>query len=171
MADAPASANVQPSQEEQEKFIRRAVELSHQAVKNGNHPFGALLVSAAGDVLLESCNSVNTDHDPTLHAELSLVSAASRKRISLAGATLYTSCEPCMMCCGALFWCGIRRVVFSCSHETLAKHAGDALLMSSRTLLSASGVEIIGPVLESLGEEPHTTYWRSLGGQAEEGKA
>ena len=98
-----------------------------------------------------------TDCDPTRHAELSLVSDVCRRKIKVANSTLYTSCEPCMMCCGAIYWCGVRRIVFSCSHSSLAKHAGDALLVSSTSLLgpaSASGVTIVGPILEELGEEP-----------------
>jgi tRNA(Arg) A34 adenosine deaminase TadA len=149
--------------EHHEKFIRRAVELSKHAVCHGNHPFSAL-VSPEGEVLAEAENKVNTESDPTRHAELCLVSDISRSKFAndrdtLANSTLYTSCEPCMMCCGAIYWCGVRKIVYSCSHTTLAKWAGDGLLVSSRTLLGPSNVEITGPLLEELGEEPHTTYW------------
>jgi len=150
---------------EHEVFIRQAVDLSIKAVEQGNHPFGALLVSEEGEVLATSLNTVVTDCDPTRHAELSLVSDVCRRKIKVANSTLYTSCEPCMMCCGAIYWCGVRRIVFSCSHSSLAKHAGDALLVSSTSLLgpaSASGVTIVGPILEELGEEPHKTFWSSL---------
>lgn len=147
-----------------EPLTRRAIELAERAVQAGNHPFGALLVSSSGQVLIEAQNAVFTERDPTRHAELVLVSAASRTldRAAIADATLYTSCEPCMMCCGALYWCGVRRVVYSCSHTTLAKHAGAALLMASETLLGNDGVHVEGPILESLGEELHKTFWKSL---------
>ena len=154
-----------------EGFIRQAVELSKRAVENGNHPFGALLVSAEGEVLATAENTVNTDCDPTRHAELALVSDVSRRKIAVrtvATSTLYTSCEPCMMCCGALYWCGVRRVVYSCSHSTLAKHAGETMLVSSDTLLGPSNVTIVGPILEELGEAPHATYWKSLTHSTEE---
>jgi tRNA(Arg) A34 adenosine deaminase TadA len=145
-----------------EKFIQKAVELSKKAVEAGNHPFGALLVSKDGEILLEAENTVVTDCDPTRHAELNLVSQMSRQNFDksvIADAVLYTSCEPCMMCCGAIFWCGVRHVAYSCSHTTLAKWAGDDLLMSSRTLLGTT-VTIKGPILEENGEEPHKTFWK-----------
>ena len=138
--------------------IRRAIALAAQAVAKGNHPFGALLVAPSGDVLLEAENAVITEKDPSRHAELVVVSTACRTlpKAVVESATLYTSCEPCMMCCGALFWCGVKKVVFSCSHSTV-------LLVSSRALLGTSGVQIIGPVLEEEGEALHATYWSQEG--------
>jgi len=97
-----------------EYFIRESINLSRLAVKHGNHPFGALLVKD-GEILLTAENSVESDHDCTCHAELNLISQATRQYSaeSLAGCALYTSTEPCAMCAGAIFWAGIPLVVYA----------------------------------------------------------
>lgn len=105
-----------------EPFIRKAIELSISAVEYGNHPFGACLVSKDGEILLTAENTVgNPVHDCTRHAELNLISMASQKfsRDILKQCTLYTSCEPCLMCTGALRWSGIKKMVYSLRYETL----------------------------------------------------
>ena len=90
---------------EHEPFIRRCVALAEEAVRRGNAPFGALLV-ADGQVRLTACNEVVTTSDSTRHAELALVSDACRRLDAavLARSTLYASTEPCVMCCGAIYW-------------------------------------------------------------------
>eukprot|EP00052_Salpingoeca_macrocollata_P008823 m.69630 g.69630 ORF g.69630 m.69630 type:complete len:158 (+) comp16788_c0_seq2:532-1005(+) len=150
---------------EHEPFIKRTVELAQEAVKEGNHPFGALLLGPDGQIVLEAKNTTGSEHDATRHAELNLVSIAARKfeRSFIEKCTLYASTEPCMMCCGALYWTGVRRVVFSCPHDVLGKHAGAALLMSCERLLAADGVQVVGPVLCSLGESVHVGFWSGLG--------
>jgi tRNA(Arg) A34 adenosine deaminase TadA len=89
------------------------------------------------------------------------------------GGTLYTSTEPCAMCCGAIYWAGIRRVVFACSHETLNKlfvdmfpeNTGAAgLLMSSREIFARGGArtEVVGPYLEQEAVSVHKKHWPKL---------
>jgi tRNA(Arg) A34 adenosine deaminase TadA len=105
-----------------ESFIRQAIELSLSAVEHGNHPFGACLVSKDGQVLLTAENTTRTPYtDITRHAELNLISMATQKfsRNILEQCTLYTSCEPCLMCTGAFLWSGIRQLIYALSHETL----------------------------------------------------
>jgi tRNA(Arg) A34 adenosine deaminase TadA len=89
-----------------ERFIRRAIELSVLAKDHGNHPFGALLVNDDNEIILEAENTVYTEHDVTRHAELNLVSKASRTLDPevIQQSTLYTSTEPCAMCSGSIFW-------------------------------------------------------------------
>ena len=79
-----------------ERHLSRAIEIARQAREAGNHPFGALLVDAGGDVVLEAENTVTTGNDCTNHAELNLVRAAGSRLDpeSLAGCTLYASTEP-----------------------------------------------------------------------------
>lgn len=105
-----------------EAFIRQAIELSVSAVEHGNHPFGACLVSKDGEVLLTAENTCSVPKtDITRHAELNLISMATQKfsRDVLEQCTLYTSCEPCLMCTGAFRWSGIRKLVYALQSETL----------------------------------------------------
>ena len=92
-----------------EQFVRQAIALAAEARGRGNHPFGALLV-LGGEVVLTATNTVVTDRDPTAHAETNLVAAAIRHlpRDQIGRAVLYTSCEPCAMCAGKMYWAGIR---------------------------------------------------------------
>ena len=96
------------------EFLREAIGLSREARAAGNHPFGALLV-VDGAVVLRARNTVHTDDDPTAHAETNLVADAIRRltREQIARSVLYTSCEPCAMCVGKIYWAGIRAVVYA----------------------------------------------------------
>ena len=149
-----------------EGFLRQAIEASLRARKHGNHPFGALLVGRDDTVLAVAENTVITEHDATLHAESNVIRAASRAHGGdvLKDSTLYTSTEPCVMCCGAIHWAGIPRVVYACSEATLGKLAGDDFLFPCRQIFSRStqpSVEVVGPALESEAVEAHKGYWRS----------
>jgi tRNA(Arg) A34 adenosine deaminase TadA len=93
-----------------ERFAREAIELARQARAAGNHPFGALLVIDS-EVVLTAQNTVFTDRDPTAHAETNLVSRAIRELSPdrIRRSVLYTSCEPCAMCVGKMYWAGYDR--------------------------------------------------------------
>ncbi len=147
---------------EHEPFIRQCIALAEQAAAAGDEPFGALLV-ADGAVRLTARNTVRTDADPTRHAELSLVSDACRRfdAATRARATIYSSTEPCMMCCGAVYWSRIPRVVFGCSAVALGAIAAGSLVTSSRELLGygTRRVEVIGPVLEQDAADVHRRFW------------
>jgi tRNA(Arg) A34 adenosine deaminase TadA len=110
-----------------EQFLLAAIELARQAREHGNHPFGALLVDAAGNVVVESENTVVTGHDCTGYAETNVMRMASGRfdPAFLRSCTLYTSTEPCAMCAGATFWGNVRRVVFALSENDLRGIAGD----------------------------------------------
>jgi len=149
---------------EHEPFIRQCIALSGQAVKLGDEPFGALLV-VDGEVRLTAHNRVTTDSDPTRHAELLLASDACRRLDdeTIVGATLYTSTEPCVMCCGAIYWSRIPRVEFGCSAAALGALVGGSLVMPSRDVF-ANGkrrVDVVGPVLEDEALAVHRAYWPS----------
>ena len=98
-----------------EAHRRRAIEVARRSVEHGNLPFGAVLVDADDRVVLEAENTSLTEHDPTGHAETNLMREAGRRYEPdyLAGCTMYTSCEPCAMCAGAVYWVGVRRVVYA----------------------------------------------------------
>lgn len=150
-----------------ERLLLAAIALAQQARDHGNHPFGALLATAAGEVLGEAENTVLTDHDVTRHAELNLVSQASRTLTpdQLATATLYTSTEPCAMCAGAIYWSGITRVVYALGSDELAVLAGGGseptLHLRSRDVFAggAPAVEVSGPHLGERARAVHEGFW------------
>ena len=143
-------------------FIMRAIELAGLAAERGNHPFGAVLVRD-GKIVLEAENTVHSDGDVTRHAELNLVSKASRdcSLPQLKESILYTSTEPCPMCSGAIFWAGISCVVYACPASTLQDIAGPGMDVHSRELFERShhGPEVIGPINEELASEQHMAFW------------
>jgi len=95
-------------------FMRRAIELSLENVKKGGGPFGAV-ITRNGETLAESCNLVAALNDPTAHAEINVIRAAAQKldTFDLSSCIIYSSCEPCPMCLGAIYWARIKRVVFA----------------------------------------------------------
>ena len=94
-----------------ERFLRRAIELAAKARAAGEAPFGSLLVGPDGTVLREDHNTVLCDRDITAHPELKLARWAAREldASTAAAATLYTSCQPCGMCSGAIDRSGLGR--------------------------------------------------------------
>ena len=154
---------------DQDALLRRAIELADRARAGGNHPFGALLATADGRIALEAENTVGTTRDVTGHAETNLVSAATRRFEAgeLATMTLVTSCEPCAMCSGAIYWSGIGAVVYGLSEKGLLALTGDdpenpTLDLPCRTVLSAGQREIAvtGPLLEEEAAASHAGFWR-----------
>jgi tRNA(Arg) A34 adenosine deaminase TadA len=107
--------------EADERHLRRAIELATQARATGDMPFGSLLVGPTGEVLAEARNTVITERDITAHPELKLARWAARD-LDLDVArqtTMYTSCQPCPMCAGAIARSGLGRVVFALSGAQL----------------------------------------------------
>jgi tRNA(Arg) A34 adenosine deaminase TadA len=145
-----------------QRFVRQAIELARQARAAGNHPFGALL-TIDDEVVLTAQNTVHTDRDPTAHAETNLVALAIR-RLSpgeIRRSVLYTSCEPCAMCTGKMYWAGIRSVVFALSAEELAVLAGRDFLMPCKELFERASepVAVRGPLLLQEARVVHIGYW------------
>ncbi|MGH3680523.1 MAG: nucleoside deaminase [Natronosporangium sp.] len=105
-----------------ERFLRRAIALAGAARAGGNPPFGSLLVGPDGSVLAEERNSTVTDADITAHPELKLARWAARELdpATAAETTMYTSCQPCTMCAGAIERSGLGQVVFALSTEQLS---------------------------------------------------
>ncbi|MFC6090331.1 nucleoside deaminase [Saccharothrix sp. BKS2] len=101
--------------------LDRAIELAAEARAAGNPPFGSLLVGPDGEVLAEERNTSLSDHDITAHPELKLARWAARELdpAVAAGTTLFTSCQPCGMCTGAIERSGLGRVVFALSTAQL----------------------------------------------------
>jgi tRNA(Arg) A34 adenosine deaminase TadA len=156
------------TQIDHETFLRRSFDVAKRAMTHGNHPFGALLVDAAGEVLMEVENGYLPDRDMTAHAERLLATQASKALDPkfLADCTLYTSAEPCAMCAGAMYWAGIGRLVYGLSERRLktitGNHAENPTLDLPCRKVFAAGkrhVEVIGPLLEDEAAAIHDGVW------------
>jgi guanine deaminase len=110
--------------EKDKKYLRRAIEVAKESVVKGGGPFGAVVVKA-DKIISEASNRVALNNDPTAHAEILAIRQASYQlqNFELNDCTLYTSCEPCPMCLGAIYWSGIQKVVYS-SDRSDAEKAG-----------------------------------------------
>jgi tRNA(Arg) A34 adenosine deaminase TadA len=151
-----------------EKFLRRSFEVACRSMTHGNHPFGAILVDADGNVLIETENGFMPDHDGTAHAERLLATQACRTVAAevRARATLYSSAEPCAMCAGAIYWAGIGRVVYGLSEHRLrgvtGNHPENPTLDLPCREVFASGqraTKVVGPMLEDEAEALHEGVW------------
>lgn len=107
-------------------FMRQAIELSKRAVENGNEPFGAILVKN-GEVVYTNENQIYTETDPTFHAEAGLLRrfCNETKITDLSEYSLYSSCEPCFMCSGAMVWVRLGRLVYAASNMDLCALIGE----------------------------------------------
>lgn len=96
-----------------EELMQKAIELSEANVANGGGPFGAV-IARDGKIVATGVNRVTANHDPTAHAEVSAIRAACEKlnTFDLSGCEIYTSCEPCPMCLGAIYWAHIDKIYF-----------------------------------------------------------
>jgi len=110
------------------QWLARSIDLAVANVADGGGPFGALIVRD-GVVLAEGQNRVTRDLDPTAHAEVVAIRAACSAigDFSLAGATLYTSCEPCPLCLSAALWARVDRVVYAADRHDAARGGFDDL--------------------------------------------
>jgi tRNA(Arg) A34 adenosine deaminase TadA len=125
--------------------LHASIEQAAAAHARGDAPFGARLIDAAGRVLAEAGNAVASSGDPTAHAEIVALRALGPSAASgaLAGATLYTSAEPCAMCAAAAVWVGVRRVVSALSAAQVRALNGAAPTepgVTGREVLERSGV-------------------------------
>jgi tRNA(adenine34) deaminase len=150
-------------------FLRRAIALSEEAGAHGGRPFGAVICDGAGQVVAEARSVAPVDpRDWTAHSEMQALRAASAVMTweALGSATIYASGEPCPMCAAAIYWCNIRRLVFSVSEpamralrEPYERAAGIA--MRCEEILGRCGrrVEVLGPLLEDEGIKVHRLFW------------
>ncbi len=107
-----------------QRYLEQAIDLARNNVAGGGGPFGAVIVKD-GKIIATGVNRVTDRHDATAHAEILAIREANRKlgTHELKDCTLYSSCEPCPMCLGAVYWAGISRLVFA-STNIDAKNAG-----------------------------------------------
>ena len=103
-------------------FLRQAIDLAWRGMESGlGGPFGCIVVRN-GEVIGKGSNGVTSTNDPTAHAEIMAIRDACRRLgdYQLTDCTVYTSCEPCPMCLGALYWARPRRVVYAATRQEAA---------------------------------------------------
>ena len=124
---------------EDKKFMKEAIRLSKLAVEHGNEPFGAVLVKD-GEMVFSNENQIYTRHDPTFHGEAGLIRefCAQTAITDLREYTLYSSCEPCFMCSGALVWVKLGRLVYGASNMELEHILGNEGCNCSRMVFEHS---------------------------------
>lgn len=104
-----------------EELMREAIRLSVRNVDEGGGPFGAV-IAKDGEIVATGVNRVTADHDPTSHAEVNAIRAASARlgTFDLSGCEIYTSCEPCPMCLGAIYWAHLDRMFYGNTKQDAA---------------------------------------------------
>jgi len=156
-----------------EKFMLLAFEQARQAVEAGNEPFGAILVKD-GEVVALGQNKINTENDPTYHAETGLIRDYCHQTgiTDLSEYTMYTSCEPCVMCAGCMIWSNLGRMIYGISvkqlfdmleegaSEVFSQEDDRGISMPCSEIFSRSSnkIIVIGGVLEEEGIELYRSY-------------
>ena len=126
-----------------EFYMQKAIELSLSAVQHGNEPFGAVLVKD-DEMVYTNENQIYTKHDPTFHAEAGLIRRFCEEIdiTDLSQYTLYSSCEPCFMCCGAIVWTKLGKLVYGASDIDLCSILGVKGSECSKIVFENSGADI-----------------------------
>jgi len=154
------------------QLLYETARIATESRAGGNHPFGALLADAQGNILMEQPNNVVTGHNDCGHAETLLLIRASQtyERDFLATCSLYTSIEPCAMCTGALYWANVGRLVYGLTEYTLLELTGDnpenpTFDLPCREVLERGqkAIVVVGPVqdaaLENRIVQDHKGFW------------
>ena len=148
--------------EEQKKFMRAAIRLSIENIKNGNAgPFGTVIVKN-GEIIASGVNKVTQSNDPTAHAEIVAIRNACEKMGSfqLDGCEIYCSCEPCPMCLGAIYWARPDRIYFANTKNDAADINFDDNFIYNELDLSTSQRKL--PTIQLLRDEAQVAFiqWR-----------
>jgi guanine deaminase len=120
-------------------LLRLAISLAKESIKAGGGPFGAV-IARDGKIISEAHNMVVPSHDPTAHAEVLAIRKASAtlKSHDLSDCIIYASCEPCPMCLGAIYWSGIKKVVYAAGRKDAADAGFNDSLIYDEIILDPS---------------------------------
>ena len=140
-----------------EELMRYAIELANKNVENGGGPFGAV-IARNGEVVATGVNRVTSNNDPTAHAEVSAIRAAAAKMetFDLSGCEIYTSCEPCPMCLGAIYWAHLDKIYYANNKTDAANIGFDDSFIYDEIELAPADREL--PSEELLHEEAIKTF-------------
>ena len=140
-----------------EDFMREAIRISQESMEKGGGPFGAVIVKD-GQIIARSGNTVALENDPTAHAEVNAIRQATEYMddFDLSGCELYSSCEPCPMCLGAIYWARIDRLWFAATREDAAEAGFDDSFIYRDIKKSIKERTI--PTFQELREEGRETF-------------
>lgn len=101
--------------------MQKAIDLALENIKNEGGPFGAVIVKD-GEIIATGANRVTANNDPTAHAEVCAIRNACTKlqTFNLEGCEIYSSCEPCPMCLGAIYWAHLDKLYYACNKDDAA---------------------------------------------------
>lgn len=140
-----------------EELMRQAICLGTENVSHGGGPFGAV-IARKGEIIATGVNRVTQQCDPTAHAEVQAIRAAAARlgTFCLEGCSIYTSCEPCPMCLGAIYWARLSHVYYGCTQHDAAEAGFDDSFIYRELALPASARHL--PAERLLGEEALATF-------------
>ncbi len=156
---------------EHTEYLKAANQAAIAAMKNGNTPFGAVLVDENGKIIMTQGNAEKDENDATAHAERMLATRASKtfSKEYLWKCTLYSTFEPCPMCTGAIYWANIGRIVFGLTEFRLLELTGSddknpTFSMGAQKVIDSGQkpIAIFGPAGAGMEEElvaPHRGFW------------
>jgi len=144
-------------------FLTRAIEIASEGISEGGGPFGAVIVKD-DKIIAEAYNRVVLSNDPTAHAEILAIRQASSvlKSHELKDCTLFTSCEPCPMCLGAIYWAGISKVIYACDRTDAEKAGFSDKLIYEEIMLDPSKRKISFSRLTDCGGKEVFRKWDEL---------
>lgn len=144
------------------KMMKKAIELSIKNIDNGGGPFGAVVVKD-GKIIATGVNRVTATNDPTAHAEVSAIRRAAKKlgTFDLSGCEIYTSCEPCPMCLGAIYWAHLDKIYYGNTKKDAMEIGFDDSFIYRELDLKHEDRKI--KAVSLLSNEAHTafTYWKN----------
>ena len=149
--------------EKDKDFLKQAIELAKKGIKAGGGPFGAILTKN-GKIIAEAYNKVVLTSDPTAHAEVNAIreAASELKTHDLSDCILYSSCEPCPMCLGAIYWAGIKKVVYACDRADAEEAGFSDKLIYEEILLDPENRKLTFLHIKNTGGEEVFRKWDEL---------
>ena len=149
-------------------FMRKAIALAVENVENGGGPFGAVIVKN-GEIVATGVNRVTPNNDPTAHAEVCAIRSACTKlgTFDLSGCIIYTSCEPCPMCLGAIYWAHLDKIFYGANqHDAAEVNFDDSFIYRELELKPENRNKPVENILHDEAQAPFNA-WREKGDKVE----
>ncbi len=151
-----------------ENYMRKAIELSIKNIDENGGPFGAVIVKD-GEIIAQGVNRVTSNVDPTAHAEVNAIREASKKlgTFDLSGCVIYSSCEPCPMCLGAIYWAHLDKLYYANTKQNAKDIGFDDSFIYEEIDLPKEKRKI--PTIQILNQEALVAFekWRKMDNKIE----